>query len=55
MGVWTSLAVQWLGCHAFKAEGASSVSGGNTKIPHAAWHSQKKENGNSECHRHGSG
>ena len=55
MGVWICLAVQSLGRHASKAEGASSIPGGKTKIPHAAWHSQKKENGKSECLRHSSG
>ena len=32
-----SLAVQWLGLHAFTAKGVGSVPGQGTKIPQAAW------------------
>ena len=38
----TSLAVQWLRFCASNAGGMGSIPGGGTKIPHAAWHSQKK-------------
>ena len=38
-----SLVVQWLGLHAFTAEGAGSVPGWGTNIPQAEWHSQKKK------------
>ena len=34
--------VQWLGLRAFTAGGAGSIPGQGTKIPHAAWHGQKK-------------
>ena len=34
--------VQWLGLHPFTAEDSSSVPGPGSKIPQAAWHSQKK-------------
>ena len=37
--------VQWLGCHSFTAEGAGSIPGWGTKIPHAALHVQKEESG----------
>ena len=38
-----SLAVQWLGLHAFTSEGSGSISGGGTKIPQAAaWQKKKK-------------
>ena len=45
--IWTnncgnSLAVQWLGLHAFTAEGLGSVPGGGAKMPQAAQYSQKK-------------
>ena len=43
----TSLAVQWLRLHASTAGGAGSIPGRGTKIPHAAWHSQKNEKENS--------
>ena len=33
-----SLAVQWLGLHAFTAEGPGSISGRGTKISQAVWH-----------------
>ena len=36
-----SLVVQWLGLHAFTAEGASSIPGWGTKILQAAQRSQK--------------
>ena len=36
-----SLAVQWLRLCASNARGASSVPGWGTKIPYAAWHSEK--------------
>ena len=39
---WNSLAVQWLGLHAFTAEGLGSVPGGGAKMPQAAQYSQKK-------------
>ena len=39
----TSLVVQWLRLHASTAGGVSSVPGWETKILHAAWHSQKKK------------
>ena len=38
-----SLAVQWLGLHAFTAEGPGSIPDWGTKIPQAARHSQKKK------------
>ena len=38
----TSPAVQQLRPRASAAEGASALPGGGTKIPHAAWWSQKK-------------
>ena len=40
---WTSLAVQCLRLRASTAGGAGLVPGRETKIPHAAWHGQKKE------------
>ena len=41
-----SLAVKWLGLHAFTSEGSGSISGGGTKIPQAAaWPKKKKDNG----------
>ena len=36
-----SLAVQWLGLHAFTAECPDSIPGQGTKIPPAVWHGQK--------------
>ena len=36
-----SLAAQWLGLHAFTAEGAGSAPGGQTKIPQVLGQSQK--------------
>ena len=36
-----ALAVQWLGLGAFTAVARGSVPGRGTKIPQAAWHSQK--------------
>ena len=38
-----SLVVQWLGLHAFTAEGASSIPGRGTKIPQAMQRSQKQK------------
>ena len=38
-----SLVAQWLGLCAFIAEGPGSISDWGTKIPQAAWHSQKKK------------
>ena len=38
-----SLAVQWLGLHAFTAQGLSSIPGRVTKIPQVGWHGQKKK------------
>ena len=38
-----SLVVQWLGLHAFTAEGAGSIPGRGTKIPQASQHGQKKK------------
>ena len=35
--------VHWLGLHALTAEGHCSVAGWGTKIPQAAWDSQKKK------------
>ena len=35
--------VQWLRLHATNAEGAGSIPGQGTKIPHAMWHGQKKK------------
>ena len=35
--------VHWLGLHALTAEGRCSVAGWGTKIPKAAWDSQKKK------------
>ena len=37
-----SLVVQWLGLHAFTAEGLGSIPGQRTKIPQAASRGQKK-------------
>ena len=42
----TSLAVQWLRLYTSSAEGAGSIPGRGTKIPHAAWHGQKNKNKN---------
>ena len=39
----TALAVQWLRLHASTAGGAGWIPGQGTKIPHAAWCSQKKK------------
>ena len=38
-----SLVVQWLGLHAFTAEGLGSIPCWGTKIPQAVWCSQKKK------------
>ena len=38
-----SLAVQWLRLHAFTAKGTGSIPGQRTKIPQAAWCSQKRK------------
>ena len=38
-----TLAVQWLGLHAFTAEGAGSIPGQRTKIPQATQRGKKKE------------
>ena len=38
-----SLVVQWLGLHAFTAEGLGSIPGQRTKIPQAASRGQKKQ------------
>ena len=41
----TSLVIQWLGLHAFTAQGPGSIPGRGTKIPHATRRGQKiKEN-----------
>ena len=40
----TSLAVQWLRLCAPNAGGTGSIPGRGTKIPHAAWCSQNKNN-----------
>ena len=40
---WISLAVQWLRLRASNAAGAGSIPGRGNKIPHAAWHRQKKK------------
>ena len=37
-----SLAVQWLGLRASSAGGTGSITGWETKIPHATWHGQKR-------------
>ena len=37
----TSLAVQWLTRHTSNAQGAGSIPGQGTKIPHAVQHSQR--------------
>ena len=39
----TSLAVQCLRLHASNAGDAGSIPGWGTKIPHPAWHGQKKK------------
>ena len=39
-----SLVVQWLGLSAFTAKSVSSVPSQGTKIPKAAWCSQKQSN-----------
>ena len=41
----TSLGVQWLGLPASTAGGVGPIPGGETKIPHALWHGQKKNTG----------
>ena len=41
-----SLAVQWLGLHAFTAEGMGSIPGRGTKIPHASQCGQNLKKGN---------
>ena len=38
-----SLVVQWLGLHAFTAEGVGLIPGWGTKIPQAAWCGQRKK------------
>ena len=38
-----SLVVQWLGLHAFTAEGPGSIPSQGTKIPQARQHGQKKK------------
>ena len=38
-----SLAVQWLGLHAFTPEGLSSIPSGGTKIPQAVWPKKEKK------------
>ena len=38
----TSLVVRWLRLHVSNAGSAGSIPGQGTKIPHAAWHGQKK-------------
>ena len=40
----SSLVVQWLELCAVTPEGPGSVPGWGTKIPQAAWHSQKRKN-----------
>ena len=40
--VGTSLVVQWLRVHSSNARGVGSIPGGGTKILHAAWPKQKK-------------
>ena len=39
----SSLAVQWLGIHAFTAESTGLIPGPGTKIPKAAWRSPKEK------------
>ena len=39
----TSLAIQWLRLHASTGGGIGSIPGWETKILHAAWHSQKRK------------
>ena len=39
-----SPAIQWLGLHAFTAEGTGSIPGGGTEIAQAVHRSQKKQN-----------
>ena len=38
---WESLVVQWLGLHAFTAEGLGSVPGWETMVPQLMRHGQK--------------
>ena len=38
-----SLAIQWLGHQAPNTGDTVSIPGQGTKIPHAAWHSQRKK------------
>ena len=46
-----SLAVQWLGLHAFTTEGAGSIPDQGTKIPRATWCGHKKKlKKENECH-----
>ena len=47
----TSLTVQWLRLHhAPSAEDMGLIPGQGTKIPHAAWHSQKKRKKKKNLH-----
>ena len=39
----TFLDIQWLGLHAFTAEGMGLIPGWGTKIPQAVWYSKKKK------------
>ena len=39
----TSLVAQWLRLCTSTEGGAGSIPGGETKIPHAMWHGQKKK------------
>ena len=41
--VGNSLVVQWLEFHVSTAEGPGSIPGQGTKIPQAAWRSQKRK------------
>ena len=43
----TSLVVQWLRLRVSNAGGVCLIPGWGTKIPHAAWHSQKQTNNSS--------
>ena len=47
-----SLAVQWLGLHAFTAKGMGSIPGQGTKIPQATQYSKNKTKENKNKYAH---
>ena len=44
VSILTSLAVQWLGLHAFTRRGTGSIPGQGTKIPQTGWCPPPKNN-----------